>query len=510
MTNIPLRFTLLSATFAALVTATPSSAQCPSDWVNSIGSPGANVAVTELLVLPDSVGGDLIVGGGFNTVGGVSANRIARYSFTSNTWSAFGSGANGNLTDMVALPDGDFVVAGIFTMIDNTPVNTLARYSHATGQWSSLGVNAGVYIFSLAVTPQGDLIAGGDFISIGSVSANRIARYSFSTGQWSPLGAGVDDAISAVTMLLDGDVIAGGYFNNAGGVPAQSIARYNFTTGQWSAMGLGVEGEVRCLVTLSQGDVIVGGVFDYADVFNVINLARYTPSTDTWSTLPQFNAQTVLTLDYLDDGSGTTHLVVGGSFSAGVTGRNNIISLNTTTNQWSALGIGTNSSVSTLAARTTGSGWSDLFVGGAFTSAGGAPANRIARWSRSIPAPTVITQPLPVLTAPGGTALFFVNAVGGSVSASPAYQWRRNGVSILAQDNPSAVTNVLSLSSISESQLGLYDCVITNACGGPSTLSNLVALEFALPEGCPADFNDDGGIDGADIEAFFLRWENGC
>lgn len=26
---------------------------------------------------------------------------------------------------------------------------------------------------------------------------------------------------------------------------------------------------------------------------------------------------------------------------------------------------------------------------------------------------------------------------------------------------------------------------------------------------CPADFNDDGGVDGADIEAFFLTWEAG-
>jgi len=27
---------------------------------------------------------------------------------------------------------------------------------------------------------------------------------------------------------------------------------------------------------------------------------------------------------------------------------------------------------------------------------------------------------------------------------------------------------------------------------------------------CTADFNGDGGIDGADVQEFFIRWENGC
>src|SRR5262249_14482305 len=36
----------------------------------------------------------------------------------------------------------------------------------------------------------------------------------------------------------------------------------------------------------------------------------------------------------------------------------------------------------------------------------------------------------------------------------------------------------------------------------------LVDGEPALPM-CPADFNGDGGIDGADVDAFFLAWEGG-
>ncbi len=34
-------------------------------------------------------------------------------------------------------------------------------------------------------------------------------------------------------------------------------------------------------------------------------------------------------------------------------------------------------------------------------------------------------------------------------------------------------------------------------------------LEVIISGGCPADFNEDGGIDGADVEAFFYAWEMG-
>ncbi|MCX5690281.1 MAG: hypothetical protein NTV94_10960, partial [Planctomycetota bacterium] len=36
-------------------------------------------------------------------------------------------------------------------------------------------------------------------------------------------------------------------------------------------------------------------------------------------------------------------------------------------------------------------------------------------------------------------------------------------------------------------------------------------ISFTLSDcnACPADFNQDGGIDGSDVEAFFASWESG-
>jgi len=38
--------------------------------------------------------------------------------------------------------------------------------------------------------------------------------------------------------------------------------------------------------------------------------------------------------------------------------------------------------------------------------------------------------------------------------------------------------------------------------------SSMQGIVRVLPR-CPADFNRDGGVDGSDVEAFFVRWEAG-
>jgi hypothetical protein len=54
--------------------------------------------------------------------------------------------------------------------------------------------------------------------------------------------------------------------------------------------------------------------------------------------------------------------------------------------------------------------------------------------------------------------------------------------------------------------------VIFNDCG--TAVTSTSAFLTVLPEGacgapCPADFNQDGGVDGGDIDAFFTAWETG-
>jgi hypothetical protein len=65
-------------------------------------------------------------------------------------------------------------------------------------------------------------------------------------------------------------------------------------------------------------------------------------------------------------------------------------------------------------------------------------------------------------------------------------------------------TSQLRLGFYSGTWQGSYRCVVTNACGSVTTTVADVSEPF-----CPADYNSDGGVDGADVEVFFGDWESG-
>lgn len=89
---------------------------------------------------------------------------------------------------------------------------------------------------------------------------------------------------------------------------------------------------------------------------------------------------------------------------------------------------------------------------------------------------------------------------GGSIS----YRWRRNGVNLFASPRYLGVnTGLLTILTDDPNDSGLYSAVTTNACGTTTSVAAQVTVF------CAADFNQDGGIDGSDVAAFFENWEQG-
>jgi hypothetical protein len=146
-----------------------------------VSTPGAFA----LAVYDDGNGPALHVGGRFTTAGGVAANNIAKWD--GSTWSALGSGVNGQSVGNAVVHDD--------------------------------GGGAALYV-------------GGQFTSAGGVAASNIAKWDGSS--WSALGGGVSGSLPysrvyALTVYDDGGgpaLYAGGNFENVTGHGDHDLAKW--------------------------------------------------------------------------------------------------------------------------------------------------------------------------------------------------------------------------------------------------------------------------------------------
>ena len=339
----------------------------------------------------------------------------------------------------------------------------VAGFSEVLGVDGNTGVDGTVY--AIAASEDGnEVYVVGDFTQAGGVSANRVARWDRATGTWSALGMGLAGCINtdlstecsprvnAVAVGRD-YVYVGGHFTTAGGVPVNNIARWNRASKTWSTMESGIRGcwEPRCVpyvgaIVVSGDDVYVGGHFTNAGGVSASNVARWSRATESWSAMgggvayPEFEPAMVRAISVRGD-----DVYVGGAFfTAGVAQATNVARWNRATASWYAMGGGVDGPVVAVAA------WEDdVYVGGSFSRAGGAggvTANNIARWSR-----TATAETWSALADQGGNGVdarvgaLAVNRVGnvyvggnfstaGGVTASHVARWTGTGWQALGTD----------------------------------------------------------------------------
>jgi hypothetical protein len=112
-------------------------------------------------------------------------------------------------------------------------------------------------------------------------------------------------------------------------------------------------------------------------------------------------------------------------------------------------------------------------------------------------------NPLDMTVTQGSSAWFNIWAAGAN-----GYQWYRDG-QMLFDDGHYAGTQTpnLSITFVDYADAGSYYCDAYNGCSTVSSSSGMLTVN--APPLCPSDFNQDGGVDGSDIEAFFFAWEAG-
>jgi hypothetical protein len=446
------RTRLVTAAFAFVFLAPSAIAQCTPAWEPD-GYHGLNgTAVTSVLWDPDGAGplGQVyVVAGTFSVAGNTSVGGIATYDpatqtwasvsglngisalaaspqgglfavvgqmvyrLTTSGWTQLGSGMNGNVNGITALPNGDLFAAGAFTNAGGTTVNGFARWNGTT--WLNAGPGVIAQGLAVATMPNGgvlaagrftiggvtsdyvarwdtffwtilgpafnanvrtvfavgnsDFVVGGDFTSAGATAATRIARWNGSA--WSAMGSGLDAAPIAITAIA-GEIVVGGSFTQAGGNAAAYIAKWNGSA--WSTYREGMNTAVRGLTVMPGGQLFACGDFTYASRVTVNYVTKWDGSK--WQAvgsgrhrLPVTNVRAIVPL-------ANGEIYIGGSFAQG-TGLNYVAHYDL--QSWQPLGEGLNASVHALVRMPNG----DLIAGGDFTQTynGTTALPYVARWN---------------------------------------------------------------------------------------------------------------------------------
>lgn len=271
----------------------------------------------------------------------------------------------------VVLSDGEAGAAlSVQTSVSNA--NYFITRSPA-GVWQILGASgANGVVRAIAVGPNGDVYVGGDFTDFGGSGADFLARWNGSS--WGVVGSAtaVNNSVYALEFGPDGTLYVGGAFTNAGGVAnADNIATWNGSA--WGALSTGAVGSVLAIAVTSMGTLYVGGAFSAIGASGADNVAYWNGSA--WSNLASDTAINS-TVYAVEIGVGDI-LYVGGAFTdaGGVANADRVASWNGSA--WAALGTGTADPVRALVIGPNGR----LYAGGDFTVIGGVNAAAIATWN---------------------------------------------------------------------------------------------------------------------------------
>lgn len=357
-------------------------AQCPQ-WSPAFGGGngiGASGHALSAAVFDDGTGPALYVGGLFHSVGGVPAERIARWDGT--TWSALGAGIDLRVQALCVFDDGNgaaLYAAGDFTMAGGSPASRIAKWDGSS--WSPLGLGLNAVVYCLAVYDDGTgpaLYAGGAFTTAGGVPANHVARWDGST--WSAVGGGTSGAPHTMTPMHDGhgpSLFVGGPFLYAEGQFAFGAARWDQNHFEYMDTGMSDTGHPEASVVFDDGTgpaLYVGGGFSMASGAPTANIARWTPA-GAWVPVGNGLDGGVSDLCVFDDGQGSALYAVGQFGSMG--GSGTMALAKWTGSTWTNVGR-FDDRVFALVPYSDGQRPASLFALGEFTSVAGIPSRGIA------------------------------------------------------------------------------------------------------------------------------------
>lgn len=240
-------------------------------------NPDVDGIVWSMITQPN---GKVIIGGDFNTVGGVTRNHLARLNADGTLDSSFNPNVNELVTCIALQADGKIIIGGEFTTVGGSSRPGLARLQPGGSLETSFNLNVAGHVQSLAIQKDGKILVGGDFTSMGSMPRNMLARVNTEGTLDQTFVPQIecslpDPLIRSIMVQADGKILVGGNFDEVSGVSQSYIARLEATYGQIDATFIPtLDGGLTSMLLQADGMVVIAGVFTDIDGNSALGLAR--------------------------------------------------------------------------------------------------------------------------------------------------------------------------------------------------------------------------------------------
>jgi uncharacterized delta-60 repeat protein len=213
--------------------------------------------------------GNILVGGGFEGIGGQTRNRIARLDATTGLADSFDPNVEGLHVSTIAVQaDGKILVGGEFVSVGGQPRHEMARLDPVTGQPDSFDPSPNSTVIAMSLQRDGKILVGGMFFgenSIGGQQRNYIARLDPTIGLADSFDPNADLDVYSIAVQPDGKILVGGDFEHIGGQTRRGLARLDGTTGAADSFDPNASNIVYSIAVQADGKVLAGGFFHGAN-----------------------------------------------------------------------------------------------------------------------------------------------------------------------------------------------------------------------------------------------------
>ncbi len=324
--------------------------------------------------------GEVLMLGDFVGAGATASPGIARFDPVSEVWSAVGTGLGhprmfGAGYSVSPLSDYRAVIGGFFRIALGEPALNVAIVDFKSNTATRLASGFNGAISLIRTVADGTAVAVGDFQLAGSTKANYVAGFNSETRSWTNFGAGPSAPVTTMVELPDGDLVVGAVPGRLGVASPPVAERFDRRKGEWiqsSARFGGNKDHLSTSVVLPDGDVLFGGHFHEVGGVAAKNIVRWNPRTDQWSAVGEGSQEGVSEIESLPSG---LCVVASGLSTADRPESPCIWLLNPQTSTWTSLGATVGDAaqgfswIRHVAVASTG----EIVVGGAFERVGVGP-----------------------------------------------------------------------------------------------------------------------------------------